>query len=104
MTFTRFTWGDTGAWQIDRVLSVGGPTLAPAQRLHVFQASRASYCRAARTFSGASSLTRYTSRPVQSSRRSTLDAGQSALGQPEAKCAALIPIKNSARWWDLYPG
>jgi len=72
MTLTRFTWGASGARQIDRILSVGGPTLAPAQRLHVFQASRASDCRAAWTLSGASSFTRYTSRPVPSSRRSTL--------------------------------
>jgi len=99
MTLTRVTWGDTGAWQIDPILSVGGPTLAPAQRLHVFQASTASDCRAAWTLSGANSLTRYTSRAEQSA----LDAGQSALGRPEAKCAALIPIKKSARWWDLYP-
>ncbi len=30
-----------------------------------------------------------------------LKAAQPALGRPEASCAALIPIKKTAAWWEL---
>jgi len=31
----------------------------------------------------------------------TLDARQQPLGRPDATAAALIPIRKSARWWQL---
>ncbi len=97
MTLTRFTGGATGAWQIERILSVSGPTLAPAERLDVSEASPVADSRAAWTLSGAISYKRYTGRAEQAA----LDAVQPALGRPEARCAALIPITKTARWWDL---
>ena len=40
---------------------------------------------------------RYTER----AEKEQLEAVQAALGRPEATCAALIPIKKSAAWWEL---
>ena len=46
---------------------------------------------------GVTSSERYTTRQG----RDLLAARQPALGRPEATCAAVIPIKKSARWWGL---
>jgi chlorite dismutase len=46
---------------------------------------------------GVTSYERYVNRGEQQS----LIAIQPALGRPQATCAALIPIKKSAEWWEL---
>ena len=44
-------------------------------------------------------------RPADAAERETakvlLEEGQAELGRPEARCAALIPIKKSSAWWQL---
>ena len=42
-------------------------------------------------------MSRYTER----AEKEQLAAVQAKLGRPEATCAALIPIKKSAAWWEL---
>jgi chlorite dismutase len=46
---------------------------------------------------GVASYVRY----VERSEKFDLVSRQSGLGRPEATCAALIPIKKSAAWWDM---
>lgn len=97
MTLTRFTAGATGAWQIDRILTVTGPDLAAAERLEVSAVPTIADSDAVWMLSGATSYKRYTERAEQAA----LDAVQPARGRPEARCAALIPITKNAHWWDL---
>jgi len=97
MAITRFIAGATGPWQIDRVLAVTGPTLATAERLEVSAPHRTAGSESVWILSGATSYKRYTERAEQAA----LDAVQPALGRPDARCAALIPITKTARWWDL---
>ncbi|MEC5152495.1 chlorite dismutase family protein [Cryobacterium sp. GrIS_2_6] len=97
MALTRFTAGATGTWQIDRILAVTGPSLATAERLEVSALPRTVSPESAWMLSGATSYKRYTERSEQAA----LVAVQPALGRPEARCAALIPITKTARWWDL---
>lgn len=40
-------------------------------------------------------------RYVERTEKTQLAAVQAELGRPEATCAALIPIKKSAAWWEL---
>ncbi|MDY7543753.1 chlorite dismutase family protein [Cryobacterium breve] len=97
MALTQFTAGATGTWQIDRILAVTGSTLALAGRLEVSALPPTARPDAVWMLSGATSYKRYTERAEQAA----LDAAQPALGRPEARCAALIPIRKTARWWDL---
>ena len=46
---------------------------------------------------GVASHVRY----VERAEKTQLAAVQAGLGRPEATCAALIPIKKSAAWWEL---
>ena len=46
---------------------------------------------------GVASHLRYVERPE----KTLLAEKQEALGRPEASCAALIPIRKSAAWWEL---
>ena len=46
---------------------------------------------------GVASHVRY----VERAEKEQLAAVQAGLGRPEATCAALIPIKKSAAWWEL---
>ena len=46
---------------------------------------------------GVASHVRY----VERAEKERLPPVQAALGRPEATCAALIPIKKSAAWWEL---
>ena len=46
---------------------------------------------------GVTSNDRYLTRPE----KQKLVAVQQGLGRPEATCAALIPVKKSAAWWDM---
>ena len=46
---------------------------------------------------GVASHVRY----VERAEKTQLAAAQPGLGRPEASCAALIPIRKSAAWWEL---
>ena len=93
-----YVGGAEGAWAIERVEAVRGASLDPAPRLAVLdRAGPAPLPADAWTLRGVISHLRY----ATSMERAELAAGSLPLGRPEATCAALIPIRKSARWWGL---
>lgn len=98
MTFTIFTGGDTGTWNILSMASVIGDSLMPASHLAI--APSASLGDAAVTpwrLLGVTSHVRY----VERAEKIALTEVQAGLGRAEATRAALIPIRKSAAWWEL---
>lgn len=97
----EFTGGEAGAWRVDRILPVVGPTIAPAPRLAVREGAPAAECgtdpRATWSFAGVTSNIRY----ATAGEAATLRSRQEGLGRPAATHAALIPISKSTAWWDL---
>ena len=95
----RFLASDHGRWSIVSSQPVVGQRLPPATALTVFE-GRAAVEPAPGgvwSLSGVVSNERYVNR----AERMTLDARQQPLGRPDATAAALIPIRKSARWWQL---
>ncbi|QOT23970.1 chlorite dismutase family protein [Paenarthrobacter sp. YJN-D] len=97
MPLNVFAGGRVGAWQVERIEPVTGPSLPVVSRLAVLDGSRAGDVEAAWVLRGTTSYTRYTRREEQEA----LDAKQPQLGRPEATRAALIPITKSDAWWQL---
>jgi chlorite dismutase len=99
--FTIFRGGQSGAWRVTRLTPVKGTGLARTPALSsVYSSSIALPILPALTtwrLAGVASHTRYTER----AEKEQLAAVQAKLGRPEATCAALIPIKKSAAWWEL---
>ncbi len=99
--FTVFRGGQSGAWRVMRFAPVKGASLARTPALSsVYSASIALPILPSLTswrLAGVASHVRYTER----AEKAQLVAAQAPLGRPEATCAALIPIKKSAAWWDL---
>lgn len=96
VTTVTFSAGPVGQWLIDRVLPVIGDTLPSAARLAVSETA---------TTPGSSS---WRLRGVVSNHRYTkaaelgeLRAVSPSLSRPDARCAALIPIRKTAAWWSL---
>lgn len=86
-----------GAWRVERVQLVTGPSLPMVERLAVLDEARAGDVDAVWALRGLTSHARYTQRNEQQ----VLAAKQAELGRPEATCAALIPITKSEAWWRL---
>ena len=99
--FTVFRGGQSGAWRVTRFAPVKGASLARTPALSsVYSASIALPILPSLTswrLAGVASHVRYTER----AEKAQLVAAQAPLGRPEATCAALIPIKKSAAWWEL---
>jgi chlorite dismutase len=99
--FTVFRGGQSGAWRVTRFAPVKGAGLVRTPALSsVYSASIALPILPALTswrLAGVASHVRYTER----AEKEQLVAVQAPLGRPEATCAALIPIKKSAAWWEL---
>jgi chlorite dismutase len=94
----HFVGGQSGAWRVNSVAPVTGAGLPFAERLTIDEAPATdAYTDAAWVLRGFTSNTRYTKR----SEVDTLVSRQQGLKRPEATCAALIPIRKSAAWWDL---
>ena len=94
-----FTGCDAGPW---RVLSMkllhGSDSLAAAKAVNVVPVGQLTTCVPANwALRGMISNVRYATRPELTA----LKAIQQPLGRPEARRAALIPIRKSAAWWDL---
>lgn len=97
---TAFVAGSSGAWRIERVSPVAGHPLALAERLAVLDPAEVDAATAARAqwrLDGTTGHPRYATRRELD----TLGAVQQGLGRPEARCAALIPIRKTAAWWAL---
>jgi len=93
-----FVAGRSGVWQVDRISAVIGESLAAADRLAVVEGAATHLCDGADwSLRGVTSNTRYTFRGEVDA----LAAVQAGLRRPQATCAALIPIKKSAAWWDM---
>jgi chlorite dismutase len=93
----HFVGGDAGPWRVVSNRAVLGQGLGPAARLDVVAGARASTGPSAWVLRGVVSNERYATRPE----KTTLVAAQAAIGRPEARRAALIPLKKSAAWWAL---
>jgi len=99
--FTVFRGGQSGAWRLTRLTPVKGASLARTPALSsIYSASIALPILPSLTswrLAGVASHVRYTER----TEKNQLIEAQAPLGRPEATCAALIPIKKSAAWWEL---
>ncbi len=94
--FTVFRDTADGLWQVTRAEPYRGEGLAAPTRIAVSEAATLP-CDAAWHLVGVPSYVRY----VERAEKSALVSRQSGLGRPEATCAALIPIRKSAAWWDM---
>ena len=99
--FTVFRGGRSGAWRVTRFASVKGASLAPTPALSVVHSLTIALpimpALTSWRLAGVASHVRYTER----AEKDQLASVQAKLGRPEATCAALIPIKKSAAWWEL---
>jgi hypothetical protein len=99
--FTTFRGGQSGAWLITSLSPVKGDGLAPVRSLSVVHSQAIALpllpSPTSWRLAGVSSHGRY----VERAEKTQLDAEPAGLGRPEASCAALIPIRKSAAWWEL---
>ena len=99
--FTTFRGGQSGGWRVASIAQVRGETLAHVPAVSVIQSAAIALpllpSATSWRLAGVTSHLRYTER----AEKEQLAAAQAGLGRPEARCAALIPIKKSAAWWDL---
>jgi hypothetical protein len=93
----QFRGGEAGPWRIERILPVIGETLPPAARLAVLEGAAMPAGEARWTLRASTGNMRYTERREADS----LAARQAGLSRPEARRAALIPIRKSEAWWAL---
>ncbi len=89
----QFRGGDAGNWRVRRQLTIAGESLPEVG--HLDTAGTASPARWILT--GFTSNLRYTA----ATERQVLAGIQAPLGRPEARLAALLPIRKSPRWWAL---
>jgi chlorite dismutase len=91
-----FNAGPHGDWQIERIAPVTGDGLPTAQRLSMLAGATSDYEQTWQ-LRGVVSNPRYS----KASELKQLAAVSPPLGRPEAKVAALIPIKKSEVWWAM---
>jgi chlorite dismutase len=93
-----FVAGPSGLWRIDHITAVVGGSLPPAERLAVIEGPEAQRpSEGSWTLRGTTSNTRYANRQELKA----MSVKQEGLLRPQATCAALIPIRKTAAWWDL---
>lgn len=97
MPLTVFAGGQVGAWRVEGIEPVTGPSLPMVSRLAVSDGAQIGDLNAAWKLRGLTSNSRYTRRTEQEA----LAARQAGLGRPEATRAALIPITKFEAWWAL---
>ena len=99
--FTTFRGGRSGAWRITSLSPVKGEPLALTPALSVVHSEAIALpllpSQTSWRLAGVASHVRY----VERAEKAQLAALQAGLGRPEASCAALIPIRKSAAWWEL---
>jgi chlorite dismutase len=99
--FTTFRGGQSGAWRMAMLRAVIGEPLAAVPALSVVHSEAIALpllpSPTAWRLAGVASHLRY----VERAEKGLLAEGQAELGRPEARCAALIPIKKSSAWWEL---
>ena len=93
-----FIGGSKGPWRVTRIAPVIGVDLPAVGRVDLVNEDLRALPAGARwLLRGVTSYERYTNQ----SEKEQLIALQPPLGRPEATCAALIPVKKSATWWQL---
>jgi chlorite dismutase len=93
-----FIGGKQGAWRVISVEGISGLSLEPVEKLTVVNNAVAELPPdSAWVLQGFTSNLRYAER----NEINVLKSVQPDLNRPEAVCAALIPIKKSAQWWDM---
>src|SRR4051794_22048753 len=99
--FTTFRGGNSGAWRVTSQKPVKGAGLLDVPTLSVIHSQAIALplvpSQTSWRLAGTASHVRYALR----SEKTALAAVQAGLGRVEASCAALIPIRKSAAWWDL---
>jgi chlorite dismutase len=99
--FTTFRGGQTGAWRVTLNSPVKGEGLFAVPSLAITQGPSIALpllpSATAWRLAGVAGHVRY----VEKAEKEQLAAKQAPLGRKEATCAALIPIKKSAAWWEL---
>ena len=93
-----FVGGDIGLWRIVRTETLIGEPLLEAKRLNVVSGSEVQpETNAPWVLRGITSNERY----VMRGEKIEIVAKQQGLARPEATCAALIPLRKNAAWWEL---
>ncbi len=93
-----FVGGDSGLWRIVGTETIVGKSLPEAKRLNVIPASELQpETNAPWVLRGITSNERY----VKREEKNEIVVKQQGLARPEATCAALIPIRKNAAWWEL---
>jgi hypothetical protein len=95
-----FAGGARGEFVITHTQVIRGEALPTAARLSVFQVDvHPAQPNSVHAFvlAGVVSNERYVTRPE----KDALIAEQVAIGRPNARCGALIPIRKKAEWWAL---
>jgi hypothetical protein len=99
--FITFRGGHSGGWRVASVAPVKGETLALVPALSVISSEAIALpllpSQTSWRLAGVTSHVRYTER----AEKEQLAAVQAGLGRKEATCAALIPIRKNAAWWEL---
>jgi chlorite dismutase len=91
-----FVGGASGRWQVTRMAGVVGAPLESVPYLDIVE-DDVPQGGAVWVLRGVTSYARY----VNTAEKHILKAMQAGLDRPEATCAALIPVKKSAAWWEL---
>lgn len=93
-----FIGGAAGSWTVTDIKPVIGEPLAMTERLQIINGPAPEPSNGAKwILRGVTSNERYATR----AEKELLVAKQTAIGRPEATCAALIPIRKNAQWWAL---
>ena len=93
-----FIGGDHGPWRVVRITAARGPGIEAVHALNAVNEPFAALPAGARwVLRGFTSNVRYATRDETA----RLKAAQPSLDRPEASCAALIPIRKNAGWWNL---
>lgn len=95
-----FVGGKLGDWRVVSMASVCGASIEPVASIAIVRPGSglpAPAPASAWVLEGQTSNIRYATRVEATSLRQR----QESLGRPEARRAALIPIKKSSAWWDL---
>lgn len=92
-----FVGSTTGGWSVLSAKAVVGDPLPAVERIDVVGGAAAAGAGVAWVLRGVTSNVRYTTKME----KDALVKTQAALGRPTASRAALIPIRKSAKWWEL---